>query len=88
MEKRESVKDMMRHAWRGYRENAWTENEVRPISGKGHSANIFGNAKTGATIVDALGMFFYIFNKDIWKYKFVKKYKKRYVMDHGLDFRI
>lgn len=52
--KRDTVRDMMKHAWRGYREKAWTENEVRPISGKGHSANIFGNAKTGATIVDAL----------------------------------
>ena len=53
--KRDTVREMMKHAWRGYHEKAWTENEVRPISGKGHSANIFGNAKTGATIVDALG---------------------------------
>jgi len=49
---------MMIHAWKGYHEKAWSENEVRPISGKGHSANIFGNAKTGATIVDALGLLF------------------------------
>ena len=53
-QKRDQVRDMMRHAWRGYKERAWTENEVRPISGRGHSANIFGNGKTGATIVDAL----------------------------------
>ena len=52
--RRDQVRDMMRHAWRGYKERAWTENEVRPISGRGHSANIFGNGKTGATIVDAL----------------------------------
>jgi len=54
LEKRETVRNMMIHAWKGYHEKAWSENEVRPISGKGHSANIFGNAKTGATIVDAL----------------------------------
>ena len=58
LEKRETVKNMMIHAWKGYHEKAWSENEVRPISGKGHSANIFGNAKTGATIVDALGLLF------------------------------
>ena len=45
---------MMNHAWQGYKKKAWSENEVRPISGKGHSAAIFGNSKTGATIVDAL----------------------------------
>jgi len=48
------VKEMMNHAWQGYKKKAWSENEVRPISGKGHSAGIFGNGKTGATIVDAL----------------------------------
>ena len=58
LEKRETVRNMMIHAWKGYHEKAWSENEVRPISGKGHSANIFGNAKTGATIVDALGLLF------------------------------
>ena len=58
VEKRETVRNMMIHAWKGYHEKAWSENEVRPISGKGHSANIFGNAKTGATIVDALGLLF------------------------------
>ncbi|CAG5099194.1 Oidioi.mRNA.OKI2018_I69.XSR.g16333.t1.cds [Oikopleura dioica] len=54
LDKRNKVKEMMNHAWQGYKQKAWTENEVRPISGKGHSAGIFGNGKTGATIVDAL----------------------------------
>ena len=57
VQRRDQVREMMKHAWRGYKERAWTENEVRPISGRGHSANIFGNGKTGATIVDALGEF-------------------------------
>ncbi|CBY33688.1 unnamed protein product [Oikopleura dioica] len=52
--RRNKVKEMMNHAWQGYKKKAWSENEVRPISGKGHSAGIFGNGKTGATIVDAL----------------------------------
>ncbi len=45
---------MMRHAWNGYREYGWGANEVRPVSKKGHSAGIFGNGNSGATIVDAI----------------------------------
>jgi len=44
----------MKFAWDGYREKGWSWNEVRPISGKGYSAAVFGNSKTGATVVDAL----------------------------------
>jgi len=54
IEKRNTVKDMMKVAWEGYRKYAWGANEVKPISKQRHSANIFGNAETGATIVDAL----------------------------------
>lgn len=49
-----SVREMMKFAWDGYVEKGWSFNEVRPISGKGYSAAVFGNSKTGATIVDAL----------------------------------
>ena len=52
--KRNTVKEMMQLAWEGYRKYAWGANELKPVSKQGHSASIFGNAKTGATIVDAL----------------------------------
>ncbi|XP_078485823.1 mannosyl-oligosaccharide 1,2-alpha-mannosidase IA [Ciona intestinalis] len=54
IEKRESIRNMMKLAWKGYKEFAWGANELRPISKSRHSANIFGSADTGATIVDAL----------------------------------
>ena len=52
--KRNTVRDMMKLAWEGYHKYAWGANELKPISMKRHSANIFGSADTGATIVDAL----------------------------------
>jgi mannosyl-oligosaccharide alpha-1,2-mannosidase len=48
------VRDMMKYAWDGYHEKGWGANEVRPISGQGYSAAVFGNKPTGATVVDAL----------------------------------
>ena len=46
---------MARHAWQGYVDYAWGENELKPISKRGHSASIFGkNTRLGATIVDSL----------------------------------
>ena len=54
IEKRNTVRDMMKLAWKGYETFAWGANELKPISKSRHSANIFGNADTGATIVDAL----------------------------------
>ena len=44
----------MLHAWSGYSKYAWGSNEVKPISKRGHSASVFGSAKMGATIVDAM----------------------------------
>ncbi|XP_013855171.1 mannosyl-oligosaccharide 1,2-alpha-mannosidase IA [Austrofundulus limnaeus] len=52
-ERRNKVKQMMKHAWDGYRRYAWGSNELRPVSKQGHSSNLFGSIK-GATIVDAL----------------------------------
>uniref|UniRef100_A0A672FQ56 alpha-1,2-Mannosidase n=1 Tax=Salarias fasciatus TaxID=181472 RepID=A0A672FQ56_SALFA len=52
-ERRAKVKEMMKHAWDGYRRYAWGSNELRPVSKQGHSSNLFGSIK-GATIVDAL----------------------------------
>ncbi|XP_071988333.1 mannosyl-oligosaccharide 1,2-alpha-mannosidase IB-like, partial [Engystomops pustulosus] len=53
-EKRDKIKEMMKHAWDNYRQYGWGHNELRPIARKGHSTNIFGNSQMGATIVDAL----------------------------------
>lgn len=54
LQKRDKVKEMMKFAWDGYKKYAWGSNELRPISNRRHSANIFGSADTGATIVDAM----------------------------------
>lgn len=54
IEKRDFVRDMMRFAWKGYREKAWGYNEVKADSGRPSTNNIFGAAKTGNTIIDAL----------------------------------
>ena len=46
--KRDFIKNMMKEAWVNYKEYAWGENELRPISKKGHSAGIFGSTKMGS----------------------------------------
>ncbi|XP_061090156.1 mannosyl-oligosaccharide 1,2-alpha-mannosidase IB-like [Conger conger] len=53
-EKRDKIREMMKHAWGSYREYGWGHNELKPLAKKGHSTNIFGNSQMGATIVDAL----------------------------------
>uniref|UniRef100_A0A8C4WVR0 alpha-1,2-Mannosidase n=1 Tax=Eptatretus burgeri TaxID=7764 RepID=A0A8C4WVR0_EPTBU len=53
-ERRAKVKQMMQHAWSSYRSFAWGANELKPVSKKSHSTNIFGNTQMGASIVDAL----------------------------------
>lgn len=45
---------MAQHAWKGYEDFAWGENELKPLSKRGHSASIFGTTHMGATIVDSL----------------------------------
>ncbi|XP_067010449.2 mannosyl-oligosaccharide 1,2-alpha-mannosidase IA [Anabrus simplex] len=53
-ERRNKIKEMMRHAWDNYVRYAWGKNELRPITKRGHSASIFGSTSLGATIVDGL----------------------------------
>ncbi|XP_070568664.1 mannosyl-oligosaccharide 1,2-alpha-mannosidase IA-like [Ptychodera flava] len=53
-ERRDKVREMMKHAWNGYHAYAWGENELKPKSKVGHSASIFGRSRMGATIVDAV----------------------------------
>ena len=49
-ERRESVKNGMKHAWEGYKRYAWGRDEVKPISNRG-SDNWGG---MGVTLVDSL----------------------------------
>ena len=44
----------MKFAWKGYKMKAWGYNEVKPDTGDPSTRNIFGAARTGATIIDAL----------------------------------
>ncbi|XP_015925530.1 mannosyl-oligosaccharide 1,2-alpha-mannosidase IA [Parasteatoda tepidariorum] len=53
-EKRNKIKEMMKHAWDNYAQYAWGQNELRPMSKRGHAAGIFGKTSMGATIVDGL----------------------------------
>ncbi|XP_076357633.1 mannosyl-oligosaccharide 1,2-alpha-mannosidase IA-like [Tachypleus tridentatus] len=57
-ERRNKVREMMKHAWDNYVHYAWGQNELRPISKRGHSAGIFGKTAMGATIVDGLDTLF------------------------------
>lgn len=54
LQKRNKIKEMMKHAWDNYVRYAWGKNEVKPVSKKGHAAGIFGKSSLGATIVDGL----------------------------------
>ena len=44
----------MKFAWDMYSTYAWGQNELKPISRRGHSASIFGTSNLGATIIDGL----------------------------------
>ena len=57
----------MKHAWDTYEKYAWGQNELKPISRKGHSASIFGNTALGATIVDGLDTLYIMGLKDEYK---------------------
>ncbi|XP_050669737.1 mannosyl-oligosaccharide alpha-1,2-mannosidase IA-like isoform X2 [Leptidea sinapis] len=52
--KRETVKEMMRHAWNNYKLYAWGKNELKPMSKRGHLTSVFGGGELGATIVDGM----------------------------------
>lgn len=53
-ERRNKVREMMQHAWSNYEQYAWGQNELRPVTKRGHAAGIFGKTSMGATIVDGL----------------------------------
>ena len=50
MQRREEVKEAMKHAWRFYRQYAWGYDELKPLSHRGH--NNWGGM--GVTLVDSL----------------------------------
>jgi len=52
--RRQKIIEMAKHAWNGYVQYAWGENELKPMTKRGHSPVIFGRTKLGATIVDSL----------------------------------
>ncbi|KAI3387012.1 hypothetical protein SNEBB_004817 [Seison nebaliae] len=56
--KREFIKQMMLHAWYGYKNFSWGDNELQPLSGRPHNSGLFGYGKVGATIIDALDTLF------------------------------
>ncbi|CAL8139896.1 unnamed protein product [Orchesella dallaii] len=77
--KRDFIKHMMKDSWDNYVKYAWGHNELRPISQRGHSASIFGPAKIGATIVDALDTLYIMGLHDEYK-------QARDWVEHNLDF--
>ncbi|XP_032512614.2 mannosyl-oligosaccharide alpha-1,2-mannosidase IA [Danaus plexippus] len=52
--KRDTVKEMMRHAWNNYKLYAWGKNELKPMTKRAHLTSVFGGGDLGATIVDGM----------------------------------
>uniref|UniRef100_A0A674PPM8 alpha-1,2-Mannosidase n=1 Tax=Takifugu rubripes TaxID=31033 RepID=A0A674PPM8_TAKRU len=48
-EKRDKIREMMKHAWDSYRQYGWGHNELKPLAKKGHSTNIFGRPNKSLT---------------------------------------
>lgn len=49
---RQLIQEMMKHAWKGYKDFAWGEDELKPWSKEGE--NMLGDKSLGCTPVDAL----------------------------------
>ncbi|VDM79353.1 unnamed protein product [Strongylus vulgaris] len=56
--RRKKVVEMMQHAWSGYKNYSWGENELRPVSKSFNKQDIFGGREMPATIVDAADTLF------------------------------
>uniref|UniRef100_A0A3P8XJ81 alpha-1,2-Mannosidase n=1 Tax=Esox lucius TaxID=8010 RepID=A0A3P8XJ81_ESOLU len=80
-EKRDKIREMMKHAWDSYRQYGWGHNELKPLAKKGHSTNIFGNSQMGATIVDALDTLYMMGLHDEFK-------DGQEWIEHNLDFSV
>ncbi|XP_064098205.1 mannosyl-oligosaccharide 1,2-alpha-mannosidase IA-like, partial [Macrobrachium nipponense] len=57
-ERRDKIKEMTLHAWKGYKTYAWGRNELRPVSRQWQTAGLFGARDMGATLVDSLDTLF------------------------------
>ncbi|KAM8809431.1 mannosyl-oligosaccharide 1,2-alpha-mannosidase IA [Eudromia elegans] len=79
-QRRDKIKEMMKHAWDNYKRYAWGLNELKPISKQGHSSNLFGNIQ-GATIVDALDTLYIMGMKE--EFKEAKEW-----VEQNLDFNV
>jgi len=66
-QKRNKVKEMMKHGWDNYVKYAWGKNELKPVSKQDHSGSVFGSANMGATIVDSLDTLLIMGLKDEYK---------------------
>ncbi|XP_052740678.1 mannosyl-oligosaccharide alpha-1,2-mannosidase IA [Bicyclus anynana] len=62
--KRDTVKEMMRHAWNNYKLYAWGKNELKPMSKRAHLTSVFGGGDLGATIVDGMDTLYLMGMKD------------------------
>uniref|UniRef100_A0A1Y1KXH0 alpha-1,2-Mannosidase n=1 Tax=Photinus pyralis TaxID=7054 RepID=A0A1Y1KXH0_PHOPY len=66
-QRRDKIKEMMKHAWDNYVKYAWGKNELRPITKRAHSASIFGTMPVGATILDGLDTLYIMGLQDEFK---------------------
>ena len=67
IEKRNKIKEMMLHAWNGYKEKSWGASEVNPQSGEPINSALFGKSNTGLTIIDAIGTLYIMGMTDEYK---------------------
>ena len=58
---------MTKFSWDSYVNYAWGQNELRPISKRGHSPGIFGGTSIGATIIDSLDTLYIMGLNDEYK---------------------
>jgi mannosyl-oligosaccharide alpha-1,2-mannosidase len=73
---------MMLFAWNGYKKNAWSKNEVRPVRGMAYTPKVFEKADgLGVTIVDAMDTL-YIMNMKKELAEAVEWVKKSFNMNH------
>ncbi|KAF1751601.1 hypothetical protein GCK72_018155 [Caenorhabditis remanei] len=65
--RRQKVKEMMIHAWQGYKNYSWGANELKPVAKTPNSQNIFGGSQMPATIVDAADTLYIMDLKEQYK---------------------
>uniref|UniRef100_A0A7M4F1S4 Mannosidase alpha class 1A member 2 n=1 Tax=Crocodylus porosus TaxID=8502 RepID=A0A7M4F1S4_CROPO len=79
-EKRNKIKEMMKHAWDNYRQYGWGHNELKPIARKGHSTNIFDHTSVGG-----LGDSFYEYLLKAWLMSDKRDTEARKMYDDAIE---